>query len=307
MPSFPGESEVVYTTDGTDPLTSATATSYTSTTDEPAATVTLPDADGAMTLKYAVRCRRPDQPGLHPGLHRARRPLGRQRDAGARGRSRRARGASGRRALRRDGRRAHRRDRSTTPPTGPVRASTAPATRSGRRAEFTSPIPVTRTTMITAISVPDPTAEVPGPAAAARRPVPLHHPQPPGRLGRADLRLPGHPHRHRPPGRPGRAPAGPGRARAVPRRPAVPGRRRPARPDPGDLVPRQLPRRVLLVVRRGAVHRRRHRRPAGARRRGRVRHARPCRTATRSPSAGSACASTTRSRARRTRSSSRTA
>ena len=55
MPSFPGESEVVYTTDGSDPLTSASATSYTSTTDEPAATVTLPAEAGAMTLKYAVR------------------------------------------------------------------------------------------------------------------------------------------------------------------------------------------------------------------------------------------------------------
>ena len=55
MPSFPGESEVVYTTDGSDPLTSESATSYTSTTDEPAATVTLPAEDGAMTLRYAVR------------------------------------------------------------------------------------------------------------------------------------------------------------------------------------------------------------------------------------------------------------
>ncbi len=55
MPSFPGESEIVYTTDGSDPLTSESATSYTSTTDEPAATVTLPAEDGALTLRYAVR------------------------------------------------------------------------------------------------------------------------------------------------------------------------------------------------------------------------------------------------------------
>jgi hypothetical protein len=55
MPSFPGESEVVYTTDGSDPLTDPAATVYTSTADAPAATVTLPMENGAMTLKYAVR------------------------------------------------------------------------------------------------------------------------------------------------------------------------------------------------------------------------------------------------------------
>ena len=55
MPSFPGDSEVVYTTDGSDPLTSTSATVHRSTTDEPAATVTLPAEAGAMTLKYVVR------------------------------------------------------------------------------------------------------------------------------------------------------------------------------------------------------------------------------------------------------------
>ena len=55
MPSFPGESEIVYTTDGSDPRESPSATVYTSTAADPAATVTLPGEDGAMTLKYLAR------------------------------------------------------------------------------------------------------------------------------------------------------------------------------------------------------------------------------------------------------------
>ena len=54
-PSFPGESEIVYTTDGSDPLTSETATTHESTGAEPTALVTLPEAPGTMTLRYAVR------------------------------------------------------------------------------------------------------------------------------------------------------------------------------------------------------------------------------------------------------------
>ncbi len=57
MPSFPGESEIVYTTDGSDPLAdpNGTATTYTSTDEAPAAIVTLPATAGPMTLKYVVR------------------------------------------------------------------------------------------------------------------------------------------------------------------------------------------------------------------------------------------------------------
>ncbi|NUS52846.1 MAG: hypothetical protein HOQ22_17630 [Nocardioidaceae bacterium] len=55
MPSFPGESEVVYTTDGSDPTTSPEATTSPSTSSEPSVAVTLPAEDGTMTLRYVVR------------------------------------------------------------------------------------------------------------------------------------------------------------------------------------------------------------------------------------------------------------
>jgi hypothetical protein len=54
-PSFPGESEIVYTTDGSDPLTSGTATTHESTDEAPNALVTLPETPGTLTLKYVVR------------------------------------------------------------------------------------------------------------------------------------------------------------------------------------------------------------------------------------------------------------
>jgi hypothetical protein len=54
-PSFPGESEIVYTTDGSDPLTSETATTHESTNAAPNALVTLPTTPGTMTLNYIVR------------------------------------------------------------------------------------------------------------------------------------------------------------------------------------------------------------------------------------------------------------
>lgn len=162
MPSFPGESEIVYTTDGTDPLTSDTATSYTSTTDEPAATVTLPDADGAMTLKYAARADGQSSqvysqdytvrgdlavvtatpaPAVAPDVLEGRQDV--ELSAATNG----------------------------VPTPGPI-FYTTDGTRPrfdgagdplGTTRRFTTPIPVTRTTVITAISAPDPTEAVPVP------------------------------------------------------------------------------------------------------------------------------------------------
>ena len=162
MPSFPGESEIVYTTDGTDPLTSDTATSYTSTTDEPAATVTLPDADGAMTLKYAARADGQSSqvysqdytvrgdlavvtatpaPAVAPDVLEGRQDVALSAAT--------------------DG----------VPTPGPIYYTTD-GTRPrfdgagdplGTTRRFTTPIPVTRTTVVTAISAPDPTDAVPVP------------------------------------------------------------------------------------------------------------------------------------------------
>jgi hypothetical protein len=159
-PSFPGESEVVYTTDGTDPLTSETATSYASTADDPAATVTLPDTDGALTLKYAVRADgqtsqvytqdytvRGDLsvvsatpgPAVAPAVLEGRQDV--ELSAATNG-------------VPTDGTIYY-----TTDGTRPrLDGSGDPA---GTTREFTSPIPVTRTTVVTAISVPDPTDAVP--------------------------------------------------------------------------------------------------------------------------------------------------
>jgi hypothetical protein len=162
MPSFPGESEVVYTTDGSDPLTSDTATSYASTSDDPAATVTLPDADGSLTLKYAARADgqtsqvytqdytvRDDltvvtatpAPAVAPDVLEGRQDV--ELSAATNG----------------------------VPTPGPIYYTTD-GTRPrfdgagdplGTTHRFTTPIPVTRTTVITAISAPDPTDAVPVP------------------------------------------------------------------------------------------------------------------------------------------------
>jgi hypothetical protein len=162
MPSFPGESEVVYTTDGSDPLTSDTATSYTSTTEEPAATATLPDAEGAMTLKYAVRADGQSSqvysqdytvrgdlavvtatpaPAVAPDVLEGRQDVALSAAT--------------------DG----------VPTPGPIYYTTD-GTRPrfdgagdplGTTRRFSTPIPVTRTTVITAISAPDPTDAVPVP------------------------------------------------------------------------------------------------------------------------------------------------
>ena len=221
--------------------------SYTSTADDPAATVTLPGEDGAMTLKYARASRGPDQRGVHRGVLRPHGPLGRQRDPWL-PRSPRRCSRVGRTSSSRPRRTAFRlTGPSTTRPTGPVRVWTAPATRWGRPASSRLAIPVTRTTVVTALSVPDATAQSGRSRIRARFRYVIHNLR--DVSTEHALRLPGHAHRHRPAGRPGRAQGGPRRARAVPRRPAVPGRRRPAGPDPRDLVPGQLPGRVLLVVR----------------------------------------------------------
>jgi len=162
MPSFPGESEVVYTTDGSDPLTSATATSYTSTTDEPAATVMLPDADGALTLTYAVRYQGQTSP-VYTQEYTVRDDLS-------------VVSATPAPAVAPDvleGRQDVELSAATdgVPTDGDIYYTTdgtrprldAFGTPLGTTTRFTSPIPVTRTTVITAISVPDPTAEVPEP------------------------------------------------------------------------------------------------------------------------------------------------
>jgi len=169
MPSFPGESDVVYTTDGSDPLTSDSATSYASTTAAPAATVPLPAADGAMTLKYAVRYQgRASQvytqdytvrddlsvvsaspaPAVAPAVLEGRQDV--ELSAATHG----------------------------VPTPGPIYYTTD-GTRPrfdgagdplGTTSRFTTAIPVTRTTMISAVSAPDPTEAVPdpGPQPVAR-------------------------------------------------------------------------------------------------------------------------------------------
>jgi len=162
MPSFPGESDVVFTTDGSDPLTSDTATTYHSTSENPAATVTLPDADGALTLKYAVRYQgqtsqvytqdytvRDDlsivsatpAPAVAPDVLEGRQDV--ELSAAM------------------DGVPTQGSVFYTTDGTRPrLDAAGDPL---GTTRKFTSAFPITRDTMVTAVSVPDPTDAVPDP------------------------------------------------------------------------------------------------------------------------------------------------
>lgn len=164
MPSFPAESDVVYTTDGSDPLTSNSATVHTSTTDDPAATVTLPAAAGAMTVKYAVRHQgqtsavytqeyavRADlslvsatpAPAVAPDVLEGRQDV--ELSAATNG-------------VHTDGAIYY-----TTDGTRPrLDGSGDPV---GTTRAYTSAIPVTRTRMLTAFSLPDPSATDPAPEA----------------------------------------------------------------------------------------------------------------------------------------------
>ncbi len=161
-PSFPGESEVVYTTDGTDPLTSDTATSYTSSSSDPAATVSLPDADGAMTLTYAVRSGGQTSP-VYTQHYTVRADLAVVTATPA--------PAVAPDVL--EGRQDVELSAATNgvPTPGPIYYTTD-GTRPrfdgagdplGTTRRYSTPIPVTRTTAITAISAPDPTDAVPVP------------------------------------------------------------------------------------------------------------------------------------------------